>query len=376
MRHLPVLIPTALLACLAVSAGSVRAGDAIVIDHAKTEPKQATFVNPQLSSRNIALNQVLRLEFTTSARQIDGVDIAAAVINAFSSGEGQWRLIGKPVVSETSRPKANPSERERPTLVNVVVVLLPRRTGDVPLPPLLLTWLQGNQFAEFGIVQVAKNLAIGNQQSPLPAEIDGIAGHSWGSKLATVTGKGTPLANAKAETNGPTTRVVASDNLTLLFHGEELGEAILVAPGLSLESARDSFLKRWGMPQIETAAALVATPAPGSPTGSTASASLTWILGWTRITASESAQGVTLAFVREDIQARLNRNRVAKQVFEVLDLPPAAETPAQVESRRRAEIDAEAARALERMNLTPPLPKDAPAKDAAPKEPAAPVRGQ
>ncbi len=368
MHHLPVFIPAAILGCLAFYPQVTWAGDAIVIDHAKTEPKQATFVNPQLSSRSIALNQVLRLEFTTAARQIDGVDIAAAVVNAFSSGEVQWRLIGKPVVSETSRAKANPSERERPSLVNVVVVLLPRRSGDVPLPTLLLTWLQGNQFAEFGIVQVARNLAIGNQQSPLPAEVDGLAGYPWGSKLAAVTAKGAPLANARMETNGPTTRVVANDNLTLLFHGEELGEAVLVAPGLSLDAARDSFLKRWGLPQIETSATAA---------GSAASvpASLTWILGWTRITATETAQGVTLAFVREDIQARLNRNRVAKQVFEVLDLPPAAETPAQAESRRRAEVDAEAARALERMKLTPPLPQAAP-KDAAPKDPAAPVRGQ
>ena len=70
-----------------------------------------------------------------------------------------------------------------------------------------------------------------------------------------------------------------------------------------------------------------------------AATSLTWIIGWIRITARPDADGISLQLVREDAQAQLANAQVTGDVFNVLDGP--VETPTQAAERKEREIKAE-----------------------------------
>lgn len=270
-----------LLACLAAAA--LCAGEA-----ARPAP---AFFNQKVSARTLALNQLVRLELTTGPRQIEGVNIEAAIADAVTLGSGQaWRLIGRPAVQIDEKTRT----------VRVTVVLLPRQVGDPALPQIPVSWLGGDQMAEFGAVKVEPRLLIGGEARPLPAELTGVSGFAWGAKLAEV----------KAEVGATTTdgdRTVAKPRpgLELGFRHGELTEARIDASDLTLEAARASFLSRWGSPQIEEAGAL------------------TWVLGWTRITAAPGPEGkgVRLALVREDLLSRSVQARVSDTVFGLLEAP-------------------------------------------------------
>jgi hypothetical protein len=292
------------------------------------EGGRPTFINAHLSSRKIALNEAVRVEFTTMPREVEHVDIAAAVANALRLGNGaSWRLIGKPQVTEQAAGAAAPADpakpaaRERPKPITVVFSLLPRVPGDLQLPDIPMTWLQGNQVAHFDVVVVDPSIKVGGNDQDLPKEASGVAGFAWNSAFASLKDR---IPADQVENAKDRILVHPQKNLTLEFIGGVLAQATLTAPGLSLEQARLEFLKRWGVPQLEDANAL------------------TWIIGWTRITATPDADrsGIVVALVREDIQANLDRTQVSAEVFGVLD-GPVQETKEQAESRKAKEIKQE-----------------------------------
>jgi hypothetical protein len=257
---------------------------------AEGEDKPTTFVNHQVSARRIGVNQPVRLEFTTMPRQVDGVDVAAAVTNGVALAAGNsWRLLGKPVVKESEKTRT----------ISVSLTLLPRVTGDLELPRLPLSWLTGEPRPQFGLVTVAQHIAIGGETRPLPGEFDGVGGFLWGDRLDDVKTK----TGAQATVQGERTLVKVSSGLTLIFRQGELCEAAVVATGLTLDDARASFLERWGLPLAED------------------TDGLSWILGWTRITAAAGPEGTLVAITREDLAARQAAAQVKGRVFQLLDGP-------------------------------------------------------
>jgi hypothetical protein len=261
---------------------------------AETEPSKATtFVNHKVSARKISVNQPLRLEFTTLPRQIEGIDIAAAVTNGVTlSGSGTWRLSGKPLVAENEKTRT----------ATVTLSLLPRTTGDLALPSFPLTWLTGDPRPDFGIVTVAQSISISGETKPLPPEYDGVAGFLWGAKQEDLVGKQIP-ASAVSD-KGDRTAAKVSGSLELGFRAGELADATLLASGVTLDQSRTSFCERWGLPLSED------------------NGTMTWVLGWTRITASPSPDGVKIDLLREDIQARQAAGQVRSRVFNLLEAPP------------------------------------------------------
>lgn len=280
-----------LLLCLLAAAAS--AGDA---------PRSA-FFNQKVSARTVALNQPVRLELTTVPRQVEGVSIEAAIADAVTLGGGHaWRLVGKPVAQTDEKTRT----------VRVSIVLLPRAVGEAPLPVIPISWLSGEQVAEFGVVKIEPLLVVGSENKPLPAELTAVAGFAWGARLE-------ELKDRIGATSADGERLVAKPKpgLELVFRRGELVEAAIDAGDLSLESARASFLARWGSPQIEEAGAL------------------TWVLGWTRINAVPTAdgKGVRLALAREDLLARAVQARITDKVFGLLEgqgapIPAPAPAPA------------------------------------------------
>lgn len=306
---------TALLALiLSLPAASLIAGEAA----------RPTFINARVSAKEICLNELVRVEFTTLPRDLEGVDVAQSVANSLRlSATNTWRLVGEPVATEALRAAPSPAEgdkpaRERPKPITVVFTVLPRTTGDVTLPDIPITWLQGNSVARFSPVVVKPNLLIGGKISDLPREAAGVGGFAWSSTLDEVR---TRVDASKIKKDGLRTLITPQPNLTLIFTGGIFGEAMLRAPGLTKDQARTSFLQRWGVPQTEDAA------------------SLTWIIGWIRITARPDADGISLQLVREDAQAELAKSQVTGDVFNVLDGP--VETPTQAAERKEREIKAE-----------------------------------
>jgi len=268
------------------------------------ETRTMGFVNAKVSSRSIAINQPVRVEFVSMPRQVEGVDIAATVLTALEVGRvaASWRLMGRPMVTEHEKTKT----------VTVSFAVLPRQVGELPLPAIPLRWLSGDQIAELGAVKVLPALQVGSENRPMPKEVVEVAGRAWASKFSAAEFKPDQLQQFKEA-------VVArpQTGLELIYRSGELAEAVLLAPGLDLTQARESFLNRWGAPQFDQGTERIA-----------------WVLGWTAITATPYAEaaangaaarsGVRVHLVHEGIQAHLNESRVREQVFSVLD--PASET--------------------------------------------------
>lgn len=278
------------------------------------EPRSGNFVNAKVSAKTVSLNQVVRVEFTTLPRQVEGVDIKLTVQRALDAARlaGIWRALGEPVVSE----------HEKTRTITVSFAVLPRKVGELVLPKVGLAWLNGEQIAEFGVVTVAPQLQVGSETRELPKEVSGVAGFLWGERLTDAKAK---LSAEQLATRGDAVVATLQPGLQLYFRGGALAEAVLTVADLTLARAKDSFLGRWGAPQQETATAL------------------TWILGWTSITATPGTDGTStvVRLIREDVQAALDQDAVSRRVFNVLDAPPPADTP---ESRAQ-----DAAREAERL---------------------------
>ena len=288
-----------------------------------TNPPRAG-INSRVSQRTIALNQPVRVEFSTLPRQIEGVDVKAAVTRALDASRlaGRWRLLGEAAVVE----------HEKTRVINVSYSLLARQTGsDIALPKVPLMWLSGEQVAEFGLVAVTPTIQIGNEAKDLPKEVTGVGGFLWGGSIAEATAR---LKPEQIVARGSDVVATAQPGLDLIYRGGALSEAVLTVGGMSIERARDSFLGRWGMPQVEK---------PDE---------IAWLLGWTRIVAKPSADrsGTVITLAREDIQATLDQSTVTTRVFDVLDgssARPAPLTPEQAAQQRAKDAEREAQRLLE-----------------------------
>lgn len=248
--------------------------------------------NTRIEPSEAALNQPVRLDFTTMPRQVDGIDIGTAVTNALMLAGGEdWRILGKPSVDELgSKSKA----------VRVVVTLLPRRSGTRPVPDIPITWLQGNYVAHVDPVRVLDRIQVAGTLREPPKETAGIADWKWGMTFAEAEGRTTPGQIEKAADR---IRVKAGDGLVLDFVEQRLAQATLTVPDLDLEGGRIGFLERWGLPIDE------------------AQGQMRWIIGWTVITAApgEGGKGVVLTFQREDILGELAKTLVKTRVFNILD---------------------------------------------------------
>lgn len=288
------------------------------------EAAKPSYVNAKVSAKELCLNETLRVEFTTMPRDVADVDVIKSISNSLRlSASKSWRLVGEPQVTESLRlaPLPATSEKpvkERPKPITVVFSLLPRTTGDLTLPDLPITWLLGNNFAKFNMVTVVPSILVAGKRIDLPQEANGVGGFAWSSTLDEVR---TRVSSEKIKKDGAQTIITPKPQLTLIYTEGFLGEAILRAPALTLDVARSEFLQRWGIPQQEDAA------------------SLTWFIGWTRITARPDREGITLSLVREDIQAKLAKAQVSTDIFNVLENPK--ETSAESAERKEREIKAE-----------------------------------
>ncbi|MBA3708305.1 MAG: hypothetical protein H0W83_05750 [Planctomycetes bacterium] len=302
------LVPLLMLGLCAGSGGAATATPS-------PEATRIITVNSHVSNRQIALNQPVRIEFTTMPRQVANIDIETVVGNSLLVNSS-WRLLGRPSVVEHEKTKT----------ITIGVALLPRTVGSLALPQIPVSWLQGDQAAEFGVVTVANGVLVGSETKDLPKETAGVAGFPWGAHLADL--KTTRIADNLIEYLADRAIARPQPGLELIFRGGDLSEAVVAAPGLTIEQARESFFSRWGLPQIEE---------PNS---------ISWILGWTRITATTpggDATGVKLTIAREDILAKQNQTAVKDTVFDVLDgarTPPAqVETEEQAKERRKHEAE-------------------------------------
>ena len=291
---------TNLLPAADVTRGTEPIGPATTI----SEPLNVVaFVNHKVSSRKISVNQPVRLEFTTMPRQVEGVDIAAVVTNGITmAGGSTWRLNGKPSVAEDTKTKT----------VTIGVTLYPRTTGDLALPAIPLSWLSRDTPPSFGQVTVMQSISIGGETRALPKEYDGVGGFLWGARLDDLMPS--QISATAVSVQGDKTVAKVSGSLELGFRSGELSDATLLASGITLEQSRVSFCERWGLPASDV------------------EGTLTWIFGWTRISASAmsepakadgtKAEGVRLELVREDLAAKQAANQVRSRVFSLLEDAP------------------------------------------------------
>jgi hypothetical protein len=256
------------------------------------DARPALFVNVRVAARSVQLNQPVRVEFFTPARQLESVDIAAAVSSGLvMAGADTWRLVGKPTVVENEKIRS----------VTVSFTLLPRTVGELALPRFPLTWLAGEPLPEMGVVKVESGIVVGSERKPLPREVDGVAGFPWGVALKDLLGK--ELKGEQVEAKGEISVAKPRLGLELTFQGGELAGAELDVPDLDPEAAQVSFVQRWGVPQL--------TLDDGAPA---------WLLGWTRIVVKPRTNGgVVLHLIREDVLARAAASKVKDAVFDILE---------------------------------------------------------
>ena len=291
------------------------------------EATRPAFVDARISAKEICLNETVRIEFTTNPRDIPNVDVVQSITNSLQlSAALSWRLVGEPQLTEALRATPRVVDPVKPVKeplkpIRVVFYLLPRVTGELTIPDLPITWLQGNFVAHFNPVTVVPNILIAGKRVDIPQEANGVGGFAWTSTLDEVR---TRVSADKIKGDGTRTVITPKPQLTLTYTNGFLGEATLRAPALTLDVARSEFLQRWGIPQQEDAT------------------SLTWFVGWTRITARPDPQGITLSLVREDIQAKLANAQVKADIFNVLESPK--ETAAESAERKQREVQAEISR--------------------------------
>jgi hypothetical protein len=287
VRHLCAALASVILCAGAITAAEP--GPSLLADDTPRQAKPV-FVNHKVSSRTVALNQPVRLEFITVPRQIEGVDIAAVVANGINLASGSvWKLLGKPSVVEHEKLKT----------VTISVTLLPRTTGELRLPQFGMSWLSGDPLPDFGVVAVGNSISIGGETKRLPNEYEGLGGFPWGATLAELR----PQLPKDAVVDGDDDQAIIrlASGLELRVLSGQLAEGSLSVAGMTIDQARGEFLSRWGLPLSEQDGRLL------------------WSIGWLRLSVSASGDGLKLDFVREDQRLRQSATKVRSQVFNALE---------------------------------------------------------
>ncbi|TVR14178.1 MAG: hypothetical protein EA401_04995 [Planctomycetota bacterium] len=324
---LPLIISfvLAITACLTVQAQS-------------SEPASTrAFFNPQVSSRDVALNQSVTVSFTTLRPQVEDIDPLSVVLTALNSPavRDDWRVWGEPRVEVD--PKIGTLRSQ--------FVLLPRQPGNLTIPDIPVRWLRGNQVARFGQVTVHEHLAHGARTISLPDDYHRIHGYTWGmSGEDVIQRSGISLQEDESPQRF---RFAPRPGLSLEVRSGRLAVGRIEAPGLPFQQARGSFHERWGdtMPGSRSDAAM-------------------WMLGWIRIEARAEGDGTIVELTHEGIEERITRGEVQNKIFSLLEegsgsTPSSPETAPQAPSRSEAPDD---------QTETPTLPR----QDDTESSPAAP----
>ncbi|MHC5068069.1 MAG: hypothetical protein ACYTF0_05730 [Planctomycetota bacterium] len=286
--------------------------------------------NPRVSSDSIPLNDSVRLTFSTMRAQRAEIDISTAVEAALAlpTVRESWRLVGAVDVTEHERIKD----------LTISLVLAPRRTGTLNLPSIPVPWLEGERSVTFPRVAVREELNLGNEQRSLPHELSGIGGHPWGSDLAAIVAA---ESGSERQADGS---VRTRRGLRLIGSDDRLSEAVMLA-GVPLASSLDSLINRWG-------------PAKQHEDG------YHWCLGWLRIHAANDAGRTRLHFTHEGIQREAAAERVATDVFRVLDGSVVTTPPSDTANTDADEVTNEAAAPADAATA------DAPATNSGETQPA------
>lgn len=253
------------------------------------------FLNLQVSQRDLALNQVVRVAFNTNPPQREDINIVAELRRNLLLPQvaGQWRLASDPEVVI----------HERMRDVAVVLHLQPREVGELELPTIPLTWLDGDRVAELGSVSVREQIALGDTFRNLPAILAGPGPHPWGSSEAGVS---SGVAEDRITRDDTGTIIAPNPRLQLIVRGDRLVEARIHAPQIELAGARPAFIDRWGDPAHEQL--------DGD------DAHILWTIGWLRIRAQRASEGgVAIQLVHEGVANQVASLRVEREVFDVLD---------------------------------------------------------
>ena len=255
--------------------------------------------NPRISSRSIALNQPVRITFTTIPAQLPEVDIVSTVRSALAlpDARSRWRLYGTPSVEV----------HDRLHTIEVGFVLLPRISGSLQLPEIPVRWLEGEQLARFGQVVVADGIAVGAEQRQIPRECTEVAGVPW-------TADPTVLKNQFGAPEEVSTEPVhilrfqPEPNLIIETQAGRLSQVRVDTPQLRLEDARHQLVERWGEPILDR----VGKSLPSQ-------AQLLWHIGWLRIEGYPQEDGMRVVLVREDVASDILANHVQQSLFRLLE---------------------------------------------------------
>jgi hypothetical protein len=282
-------------------------GAILTASASETAPRTA-FLNPQVSAREICLNQTVQIAFVTLKPQVEGVDPSLVIAQALSLPNVQrwWRVVGRPKVEVDDKIKT----------LKAAFHLLPRSAGLLTLPEIPIKWLAGNTVGRMGDIQVNDQIQMGTERLPPPEEVKGVAGYAWGITLDELLRIAGLTAEAVAADPATGCSVVRpKENLDLLVRDRIFAAARLHAPAMPLATARQSFLERWGDPIGEVATA----------NGTV----ITWMSGWIRIEAHSCGDGTILYLIHEEIESRLARAAVDRQIFNTLNsgAPPAPVAP-------------------------------------------------
>ena len=259
----------------------------------------AAAFNPRVSDREVALNDPVRIVFTTTKPQLEDVDVEATVKGALAakSVRDNWRVAEVEI-----------TQHEKAKDVRVEIRLAPRISGDLALPAIPVLWMEGELSVEFGSVSVSERIRVGTDYRPAPDDLLQVAGFRWGAALDKIAAK---LPNHAVETDqNDAATIKVRPGLTLHFTGGRLAAAELLAAGLSLAEAKASFIERWGNISEE--------PEDG----------LLWHLGWLTIKAMDSSDGIILHLAHQGIRADAVDEQVRRDVFAILDAEVATVEPA------------------------------------------------
>ncbi len=230
--------------------------------------------------------------------QVEQIDIKATIINAMDmpNNRPNWFLTSDPVVATNDKSR----------FVKITMHILPRRTGELRLPEIPMSWLSDDGIPNLGQVTVREEIMMGNNTQPLPAEIESVGGFAWKTDITVLKRK---LGKASMRQEGDDTIYTTKDGLELVIRKQRLAGAHIRSAGWHLRQARFNFIDRWGDPRVNG----INSETPH----------MTWLIGWLRIHATESIVDGTphldIHITREDIENKLIEASMNKDIFKLLE---------------------------------------------------------